>query len=93
LSTMAPSRGLLGVALVLAPAGAARPGCRLLSMCIAANEPSKATPPRSGAAALVADNALAPCMPLLEALASDAPATLQLTLAERASLNIQVRQA
>jgi hypothetical protein len=93
LSTMAPSRGLLGVALVLAPAGAARPGCRLLSMRIAANEPSKATPPRSTAAALVADNALAPCMPLLEALACDAPATLQLTLAERASLNIQVRQA
>jgi hypothetical protein len=93
LSTMAPSRGLLGVALVLAPAGAARPGCRLLSMRIAANEPSKATPPRSVAAALVADNALAPCMPLLEALASDAPATLQLTLAERMALNIQVRQA
>ena len=69
LSTMAPSRGLLGVALVLAPAGAARPGCRHLSMRIAANEPSKATPARSAAAALVADNALAPCMPLLEALA------------------------
>jgi hypothetical protein len=90
---MAPSRGLLGVALVLAPVGAARPGCRHLSMRIVANEPSKATPPRSAAAAFVADNALAPCMPLLEALAADAPVTLQLTLAERASLNIQVRQA
>jgi hypothetical protein len=78
---------------VLAPAGAARPGCRYLKLRIAANESCKATPPRSAAAALVADNALAPCMPFLEALASDAPETLQLTLAERASLNIQVRQA
>jgi hypothetical protein len=93
LSTMAPSRGLLGVALVLAPASVARPGGRHLSMRIAANEPCTATPPRSAAAALVADNALAPCMPLMEALAADAPTTLQLTLAERAALNIQVRQA
>jgi hypothetical protein len=92
LSTMAPSRGLLGVALVLAPAGAARPG-RKLSMRIVADDSSAPTPPGSAAAALVADNALAPCMPLLEALASDAPATLQLTLAERMALNIQVRQA
>jgi hypothetical protein len=93
LSTMAPSRGLLGVALVLAPAGVARPGGRHLSMRIAANEPCTATPPRSAAAALVAGNALAPCMPLMEALAADAPTTLQLTLAERTALNIQVRQA
>jgi hypothetical protein len=91
LSTMAPSRGLVGVALVLAPASAARPGCRRLTMRIA-DEPCEATPPRSAAAALVADNALAPCMPLLEALAADLPATLQLTLGERAALNIQVSQ-
>jgi hypothetical protein len=32
-------------------------------------------------------------MPLMEALAADAPTTLQLTLAERTALNIQVRQA
>jgi hypothetical protein len=95
LSTMAPSRGLLGVALVLAPASgaASRPGCRRLTMRIATDEPCDATLPRSAAAALVADNALAPCMPLLEALAADAPATLQLTLGERAVLKIQVSQA
>jgi hypothetical protein len=92
LSTMAPSRGLLGVGLVLAPASAARPG-RHISMRIAADELSKATPPRSAAAPLVADNALAPCMPFMEALADDAPATLQLTLAARTTLNIQVRAA
>jgi hypothetical protein len=91
LSTMAPSRGLVGVALVLAPASAARPGSRRLTMRIA-DEPCGATPPRSAAAALVADNALAPCMPLLEALAADLPATLQLTLGERTVLNIQVSE-
>jgi len=93
LSTMAPSRGLLGVALVLAPAAAAtRPGQRHLTLRIA-DQQCEATPPRSAAAALVADNALAPCMPLLEALAADARATLQLTLGERTVLNIQVSQA
>lgn len=91
LSTMAPSRGLVGVALVLAPVAAARAGCRRLTMRIA-DEPCEATPSRSAAAALVADNALAPCMPLLEALAIDLPATLQLTLGERTALNIQVSQ-
>jgi beta-ketoacyl synthase-like protein len=91
LSTMAPSRGLVGVALVLAPASAARPGCRRLTLRIA-DERCEATPSRSAAAALVADNALAPCMPLLEALAADLPATLQLTLGERTALNIQVSQ-
>jgi hypothetical protein len=92
LSTMAPSRGLLGVAFVLAPASSARPGSRRLSLRIT-DEQCQATPPRSAAAALVADNALAPCMPLLEALAADAPATLQLTLGERTALNVQVGPA
>ncbi|HKR33683.1 MAG TPA: beta-ketoacyl synthase chain length factor [Steroidobacteraceae bacterium] len=91
LATMAPSRGLVGVALVLAPASAARPGSRRLTLRIA-DEPCEATRPRSAAAALVADNALAPCMPLLEALAADLPATLQLTLGDSAALNIQVSQ-
>jgi len=95
LSTMAPSRGLLGVALVLAPADIAadRPGSRQLMLQIAADESCEPTQPRSAAAALVAENALAPCMPLLEALAADVPATLQLTLGERTVLNIQVGPA
>ncbi len=93
LATMAPSRGLLGVALVLAPAASARPGGRHLTLRIDADEPCEATPSRSAAASLVADNALAPCMPLLEALAADAPATLQLTLGERTALHIQVGRA
>ena len=62
-------------------------------MRIATDEPFEATPSRSVAASLVADNALAPCMPLLEALAADTPATLQLTLGERTVLRIQVGPA
>jgi hypothetical protein len=62
-------------------------------MRIVADEPGAATPPRSAAARLVADNALAPCMPLLEALAADAASTLQLTLGERTTLHIQVSAA
>lgn len=93
LSTMAPSRGLLGVALVLAPAASARPGGRHLKLRVATDELSAATPSRSAAASLVADNALAPCMPLLEALAADEPAALQLSLGERTALNVQVGPA
>jgi hypothetical protein len=93
LSTMAPSRGLLGVALVLAPASAARSGGRPLTLRIVTDEPCQATPPRSAAAGLVADNALAPCMPLVEALAGDAPATVQLTLGERSALSVKVGPA
>ena len=94
LSTMAPSRGLLGVALVLAPVGSAAPGPgrRHLSLSIT-DQAVVPTPPHSTAAARVADNALAPCMPLMEALAADVPATLQLTLGERSALNIRVSAA
>jgi hypothetical protein len=60
---------------------------------IATDEPCEATAPRSAAAGLVADNALAPCMPLLEALAADAPAQVQLTLGERTALHIEVGPA
>jgi hypothetical protein len=93
LSTMAPSRGLLGVALVLAPAAAARPGGRRLTLRVATDEPYAATAARSNAAALVADNALAPCMPLFEALALDAPASLLLALGERTHLRVEVSPA
>ena len=95
LSTVAPSRGLLGVGIVLAPAASAatRPGCRQLSLQIAADVSCEPTQPRSAAASLVADNALAPCLPLLEALAADDPATVQVALGARTALNIQVGPA
>jgi hypothetical protein len=89
LSTVAPSRGLLGAALVLSPAvqGASRRSLILSTELVAAVEP---TPARSAAAALVADNALAPCMALIEALALASPCTLQLALSRRTALNVQV---
>lgn len=89
LATVAPSRGLLGTALVLAPIdrGQQRRSFILTTESVSAVNP---TPPRSAAAALVADNALAPCLPLLEALALPNPRTLRLALSQRSALNIQV---
>jgi hypothetical protein len=54
---------------------------------VAAVEP---TPARSAAAALVADNALAPCMAFVEALALCGDHTLRLALSRRTALNVQV---
>ena len=67
LATVAPSRGLLGVALVLAPSG--DESHRTLTLRVEQGSASNVTPARSTAAALVADNALAPCLPFFEALA------------------------
>jgi hypothetical protein len=88
LQTMAPSRGLLGAALVLAPsAGSSK---RRLTLQVETGDTVQATAPRSAAAALVADNALAPCMPLFEALAGDGPATVTLAIGSRAALRLEV---
>lgn len=92
LSTMAPSRGLLGVALVLGPAANAHgehKHCRRLALRIASDD-ALPTLAHSAAAALVAGNALAPCLPFFEALADDAPRTVKLALSERTALNVQV---
>jgi hypothetical protein len=84
LATMAPSRGLLGAALVLAP-DAGSSGRRLRLEV----EQGDATPTdaRSPAAALVADNALAPCLPFFEALALG-DSSVRLQLSERSSLRV-----
>lgn len=84
LATMAPSRGLLGAALVLAP-DAGSDGRRLHLEVEQGN--ATATGARSPAAALVADNALAPCLPFFEALAlGDSSVRLQLN--EFSSLHV-----
>jgi hypothetical protein len=78
--TVAPSRGLLGVALVLAPA---RSGSEVeLVLSVAATGAGRITQARSPAAELVADNALAPCLPFFEALAQPASAALTLALGD-----------
>jgi hypothetical protein len=89
LATVARSRGLLGVALVLAPAARGdQLGTVSLSVeSVAAVEPTRA---QSAAAALVADNALAPCMAFLEALALSNPRAVQLALSRRTALAVQL---
>ena len=88
LATMAPSRGLLGAALVLAPVSQLQQrGLILTTESVAECQP---TPARSAAAPLVADNALAPCLPFFEVLASSNPRTLSLALGRQMALNVQV---
>lgn len=105
LSSMAPSRGLLGAALVLAPLvpipneasdGTRGPGVALrieTASNVAGTEgaPTVAmTPARSAAATLIGGNALAPCLPFFEALALDRPADVLLQLGRNAGLHVHI---
>lgn len=89
LGTIAPSRGLLGAALVLAPLTSNRPGARLVLQVATGNAvvPTAATSPAAG---LVGENALAPCLPLFEALALEKPAAPVFGLSERMALRVQL---
>src|SRR5690606_38731424 len=89
LATMAPSRGLLGAAVVLAPVGQAQQHRSLILTTESVAE-SHPTPARSAAAPLVAENALAPCLPFFEVLAMSQPRTLCLALGRQTALNVQV---
>ena len=89
LATMAASRGLFGAALVLAPVAHNQQHRKMIltTETVASLAP---TPARSGAASLVSDNAMAPCMPLFEVLAYSSPRTIRLCLSRTAALNVQV---
>ena len=89
LGTIAPSRGLLGAALVLAPLTSDRPGARLVLQVVTGNAvtPTAATSPAAG---WVSENALAPCLPLFEALALEKPAAPVFGLSERMALRVQL---
>jgi hypothetical protein len=89
LATMAASRGLLGAALVLAPATSQQQQRKMI-MTTETVSSLVATPARSAAASLVADNAMAPCMPLFEVLAYSSPRTIRLSLSRTTALNVQV---
>ncbi|WP_129776261.1 beta-ketoacyl synthase chain length factor [Peristeroidobacter soli] len=89
LSSMAPSRGLLGAALVLAPVSSSQQQ-RSLILTTEPVDQCQPTLARSAAAPLVADNALAPCLPFFEVLASSSPRTLCLALSRQLALNVQV---
>jgi hypothetical protein len=86
LATVAPSRGSFGVALVIAPhvSGRRRIG---LELTVQSGNAAPYTHPQSDAAALVADNALAPCLPFFEALASDTTRTTLLGLSRQTALH------
>lgn len=89
LASMAPSRGLLGAAVVLAPIGQSK-SQRSLILTTEPVEECQPTPAKSAAAPLVADNALAPCLPFFEILAMPNPRTLCLALSRQTALNVQV---
>jgi hypothetical protein len=87
LATMAPSCGVFGVALVISAQSGARG--RALGLEVRSTPTVQPTPARSAAAALIADNALAPALPLFEALAHDDPATLTMALSPGLALDIR----
>jgi hypothetical protein len=90
LATISPSGGLLGAALVLAPPEQAGTHRLLLELAVGAAQ--RLTAAVSPAQALVADNVLAPCLPLYEALALERkhadPIVLQLS--QRTVLRVTV---
>ncbi len=89
LATMAPSTGMLAVALVLSAVESARTrsriGWRTRSAATIAESPAH---PRN--AALVAGNAMSACLPLFEALAADGKRELTFALGPRLALDIDV---
>lgn len=94
LGTVAPSRGLLGTALVLAPPGDCRSAVvATLALEVRTGGAATATTARSAAVAAVSDNVLAPCLPLFEALASGEASLVTLTLGERMALRVNVQPA
>ena len=95
LGTVAPSRGLLGAALVLAPPDDRRSAAAAptLALEVRTSDAATATTARSAAVAAVSDNVLAPCLPLFEALASDDASLVTLTLSERMALRVNVQPA
>jgi beta-ketoacyl synthase-like protein len=89
--TVAPSRGLLGAALVLAPPR--NDSRRTLALRVEQGSAAEITPARSAAAALVAENALAPCLPFFEALAHSTPASVVLALSDHCLLRASITAA
>jgi hypothetical protein len=85
LATIAASRGLLGAALVLAPVTSDTLQVKLTVRPASA----VSTPTRTAAAALLADNALAPCVPFFEMLALG-ERTVELRLGAQQSLHVAV---
>jgi len=91
IATMAPSRGQLALALVLAPEPSATSRARL-SWRVRTGEVREGAP-RPANAALAAGNAIASCLALAEALADGTPRELVLSLAPRLALEVSLEPA
>lgn len=88
LASVTPSRGLLGVALVLAPERSARSVASLAwSLCPGRSAP---VPLRSPVGQGLRDNAMADALPLFEALARGGRATMALPLSAQLSLQVEL---
>jgi hypothetical protein len=91
LANVAPSEGLLAVALVLTPTASARTLATLDWRIRETESPTDAAP-TSGCASLVSGNAMAACLPLFEALAG-AGRRLSYALGPRLALDVAVAAA
>lgn len=91
LASMAPSRGVLGIAMVLSPQATQR--SRALDLRVRNDGSIERSSATSAAFALVQDNALAPCFPFVEALAYSEPRALDFTLGERSGLHVAIGAA
>jgi hypothetical protein len=89
LATVTPSRGLFGVALVIAPLDESRVS-RRMSLQMRHGDAIALSTARSPAAGLVADNALAPCMPFFEALAEAGESRIVLSLGRHSQLTVEL---
>ena len=87
LSTVAPSKGIVGAAAVVAPEAGVRPLARLRWRTARGTE---RTAPLARNAGLVAGNAMAPCLPFYEALAMEERRTVRLGLSPSMLLELDV---
>jgi len=86
LATMAPSKGIVGAGVVLAPAAGDRSMARIRWRTVPGREQTLAEP---GNAELVAGNAMAHCLPFFEAMAVERNRTVLLGLGPSHCLEIQ----
>lgn len=87
LATMAPSRGIVGAAVVVAPGQGVAPATNLRWRTVRGFERTR---PLEQNAAFVAGNAMAPCLPFFEALASREPRSVRLGLSPSLLLELEL---
>lgn len=89
LRSVAPSRGVMGVALVLGPRESAQAN-RQLALRLETVERLDLSPAQTAAATIVHENALAPCLPFFEAFAQDCSSSVALALSARTVLHAEL---